>query len=714
MALWAALAAPQSAPSHPRPAGKVIRIRAEDAPAIDGDLSDPVWSTVAPLPPPRQRLPLENAEPTERTEVRIAQDGKAIYIALFCYDSEPQAIRATQPRRDADLDPDDRVELVIDPLHDHRNAYFFQISPGGSIGDALISSNGARFNKAWDGIWDGRARITKEGWFAELRIPVRTMATLPEVTTWGFNYHRNIRRKLEAVHWASARFDTPLFRLSEAGDLEGLDGLEPGIGLDLVPYIRGSASRQRLPDDTDLLGTGGGELFYRLTPGITGALTANTDFAETEVDDRQVNLTRFPLFFPEKRKFFLEDAGVFAFETGGGTFGSSDLVPFFSRRVGLARNGSAIPILAGTKVSGYEGPWSIGALGVETDRDGDLDNQQLFATRVRRNLDSEHTVGTLFTSGDPSGREDNTVGGFDWRYVTRRLAGGKNLDVSAFFLKSFTPSREGNDRAMGLEVDYPNDLWRWRARAREIGDDFDPALGFVRRRGVRAYDGTFAYQPRPGGDVRQLFFGVTPQAFTDLSGDLLDTAGSFFVGALLESGDEARVRVVPSYEKVTAPFEIVPGLLVPAEEYSQTRVGVNLQSANRRDVVVEVDGETGRFDDGERHDLQISAALRPNGSLQTALETEQSWLHLPGGDAYVLVTRLRTELNLSPDLSIQTLAQFDNISESFGINNRLRWILEPGKDLFVVLNHNWQELPNRSIVPTDTDFVAKLVLTFRF
>lgn len=689
------------------------RIDRARAPKIDGDLSDAVWAEVPPIGELVQREPVLGRAPSEKTVVKFAHDGKYLYIALYCYDSDPSAIRDTQIRRDSDLEPDDRVEIVVDTMHDHRNAYFFQISPGGSIGDALISNNGSNFNKAWDGIWLGRAKVTKDGWFAELEIPFRTVVTSPQETTWGLNLARYVRRKEEQLIWNHPSYDHQLFRISEAGDLKGLVDVDQGIGLDLVPYARGSFNNNRASNDHDYLFTGGGEAFYRVTPSVTATVTVNTDFAETEVDDRQVNLTRFPLFFPEKRRFFLEDAGIFNFETGGSR-GSSDFIPFFSRRVGLDGSGGAIPIDVGTKISGFDGPWSFGFLGVATREKDAFPEKELFAARVRRNLDESNTIGMIATAGNPTKPEDNQVVGVDYRYSTRSMIENRNTDISAFFIKSQTEGVNGNDRAMGAEISYPNDLWRWRVRAREIGDDYNAAMGFTARRGIRTFDGELALAPRPGGDIRRWNFRVSPTVITNLSGETQDAFATFRAAAELLSGDEIGIQTTPAYERVDPAFQIVPGLSVPDDHYSQVRTRAFINTSQRRKIAFGGSITSGKLYGGQSVDVNTSIDWRPGGLFQTGLEVQQNYLRLPGGDADVLVARLRTEVNFSPDVSWQTLAQFDNISESGGLNSRLRWILEPGRDLFVVVNHNWEEIPSRAIVPVGTGIVAKLVFNIRF
>ncbi|MBI3817334.1 MAG: carbohydrate binding family 9 domain-containing protein [Planctomycetes bacterium] len=705
----------ESAPrAGSRPSAHAERIAPADAPVIDGRLEDAVWSRIAPISDLRQKEPLQDADPTERTIIKIAQDGKNIYFAFECYDSEPERIRATQRRRDADVDPDDRIVILLDTLHDHRNAYFLAVGAGGAIQDALVGQNGRVINGSWDGIWDARVNITNTGWTAEVAIPVRTLATDRLATVWGMNIERVIRRKRETCVWATPEQDINFTRVSEAGDLAGMDHLDHGVGVDVVPYAKATVDRRYRPPDTDLLGTAGGELFYRLTPGVTGALTINTDFAETEVDDRRVNLTRFPLFFPEKRKFFLEDAGVFAFDAGGGAT-SGGLLPFFSRRIGLDDAGNRIPLAAGLKVSGYAGDWSGGVLGVDAGANSNISERELFAARVRNNLDEHNTIGGIITNGNPTGGFSNQLIGADYRYSTSDLAGHKNLDVTAFFLKTFTENTNGNDRAVGFELSYPNDLWSWSFGGKEIGDEFNPALGFVARTGIRQYDGFISYNPRPGGDVRKVRMSIAPSVITNMSGEVETASMLARLGVEMDAGDELRFKVIPQFDRVAAPFDIVPNLTIPADSYSQIRYRIELESAGRRPWLGILGVEWGDFYEGERTDVEASLQLRPSGVFNMSAESSTSYLRLPGGDKDVQVGRVRGEINFSTRLSWQSVFQFDNISKGAGINSRVRLILEPGRDMFFVLNHNWEETStSRAVVPESTDFVVKIVFSIRF
>ena len=284
-------------------------------PVIDGRLDEEVWQRATPLGALRQVVPVAGAAPSEATDVLLFYDDEMLYVGLRCWDRDPAGIRATQMQRDANLDPDDRVEILVDPFLDRRNAFWFQIGAAGSRGDALVTANGANFNKQWDGIWYGRARTDSRGWFAEMALPVATLRFDPATRAWGFNLRRHIRRRNEEVRWAAATPRLRFFTVANAGTLHGVEGLRQGLGVDVRPFGVVEYRRDRVDDRQFTRGDFGGDVLYRLTPNVKLSLSINTDFAETEVDEQRVNLTRFPLFFPEKRDFFLEDSGIFAFGT---------------------------------------------------------------------------------------------------------------------------------------------------------------------------------------------------------------------------------------------------------------------------------------------------------------------------------------------------------------------------------------------------------------
>jgi uncharacterized protein DUF5916/cellulose/xylan binding protein with CBM9 domain len=334
---------------------------------VDGRLDEHAWQRAQPIGALRQREPLEDREPSEETLVLVAYNDNALYIGVVCHDRAPRDIVSTQLTRDADLDVDDRVTIVLDPFFDHRNGFFFQVNSAGARSDGQVSNNSERLTRDWDGIWNAAARVTDEGWIAELEIPFKTLRFKPGQSVWGFNVERQIKRRQETDRWAAPRQNVWIGNLAEAGRLEGLEGIRQGLGLDVRPYLAGGA------ENRDGTFTGGIDIVKNVAPNVNAAVTVNTDFAETEADIRQVNLTRFPLFFPEKRLFFLEGAGVLDV---AGLATTTDIRPFFSRRIGLVENPAgdniSVPLRVGVKLTGRQSDYNIGVLDVQTASQSDV------------------------------------------------------------------------------------------------------------------------------------------------------------------------------------------------------------------------------------------------------------------------------------------------------------------------------------------------------
>jgi hypothetical protein len=696
------------------------RVRAVEAPValaslaggpvkLDGRLDEAAWAGAAPIGSLTQTEPEEGAPPVEATEVRLLLDGHNLYVGIRCFDHDPRGIAATKMGRDDELEGDDHVMVVLDTFGDRRNGFFFAVNPRGARAEGQISNNSESLNFDWDGIWDASARVDGEGWTAELAVPFKTLRFKTEVAAWGLNVQRYVARRQETDRWTAARRDVWISNLSEAGRLEGLQRARQGRGLDVRPYLSGGE------EDGGGEVKVGGDVFKNLTPNLTASLTVNTDFAETEADDRQVNPTRFPLFYPEKRSFFLEGAGIYEVASLGSS--SSDLLPFYSRRIGLYR-GEEVPVLAGLKLSGRVERWNVGLLDVETRRVDDLglDRQNLLAARVSRNLFRQSFVGALVTHGNPSGAGSNTLAGVDARLATSTFRGRENLslDLYAFVTDDGSSGRKGY--AWGGKLDYPNDLWDVALTFKEIDEDFRPALGFVRRTGTRKTNAKADFMPRPGRlGVRQLFLEASLQYVTDTAGRTLDwMVMTTPLGLQTESGEEVRLEWIPQFERLDEPFEIQPGIVIPSGDYHYTAWIAEIETAERRRWVGEIEARWGSFYDGDLTRLEARLALKPSPHLLLSAGGEWSRGELPGGRFTAKVVEGRLELNLSPNLGWSNLVQYDSDSRELGFQSRLRWRIRPGSDLFVVFNRGWVREEDGAFRPYFDRGSAKAQHTFRF
>lgn len=688
-------------------------VRTMAPPHIDGRLSEAVWEEAAVISDFTQAEPDEGSRPSEKTRVYLLYDSDALYIGIRAYDTEPDRIVAKERQRDISLDGDDTIAIVLDPFRDRRHGYYFQVNPLGTRRDGLIaqgrdSGSLSQIYKAeWDGIWEAAARSDAEGWTAEIAIPTKTLSFDPANEAWGFNIERKIARRNELVRWRGARRGLPVFALGEAGAISGIKGMNQGVGLDLVPYVKGRGARDDVGghDEVDL--KPGLDLFFKPTPSVTFALTINTDFAETEVDDRQVNLTRFPLFFPEKRAFFLQDANFFEF----GGIAQSPL-PFFSRRIGLSGTGEPIDLLGGVKATGRMGRLSFGILDVQVDGSRNLDSKNLAVGRAAWDIGEESTVGVIFTRGNPLTDDQNLLGGSDLNYKTSDLLGtGQVLEAHAYLMRSDTAGR--SDSAFGGRILYPNFTWRAGLLFDQIGREFNPPLGFISQAGTREESGWIghAWRPKP---LDTLYLEIYGRMKSDLDNRLIE--GELwlpYIEVTTHSRDE--FSFVPIYwvEQFFEPFEVVPGVLVREGQYHSLRYEARFQTAVTRPFGASSSVNWGGYADGTRTDWNTKMTWRAVSWFNLSATYQQNLFALPTGDFTVHLAQLNLNFAFTPDLFWNVVGQYDNVTEEAGFSSRIRWTVKPGSDLFLVLNRLFDSSQG-GLRPLSGDLSAKVLWTLRF
>ncbi|MBK8976413.1 MAG: carbohydrate binding family 9 domain-containing protein [Planctomycetes bacterium] len=699
-----------------RPSCAPLRLGAGDAIRIDARLDEPAWQRAEPIGELVQVVPIEGAEPAVATEVRIAFDAETVYVALRCFD-DPARVRGRLMERDAVLDPDDRVELWFDTFHDRRFAYWFQIGAGGSKGDALLSDAGRRFNKSWDGIWYGRARRTPDGWQAELGLPMKTLAFDPDGAVWGFNLRRLRKEDESESRWAAATNAYRFFDLAAGGELTGLGGLHQGIGLDVTPYAKVAAAGDRSQDSgTSVRGDFGADLSYRITPSLNLRLTYDTDFAETEVDARQVNLTRFPLFFPEQRDFFLEDAGLFEF---GNPSRAQDTIPFFSRRIGRNDDGTPRPIVAGARLTGRVGDWNVGLLQTVVDRQEEQAAEGLGVLRVSRNVGAESSVGMIFASGDPSGDGYASTQGVDFALRDSELFGrGQFAALWGYYLDSTADEGGGDGASYGLEGELRTRDWLHSAYLQAVDDEFDPRLGFVQRRGIRRYrwNTSYTWRPNDGSLVRRIDWRVSPIVTNDARDGLDSWALPWrWFQVTLDTEDYLRFETHRIFERIDEPFTLRSGAAIAAGDYLMTRHFATLSLSDQRPLSGQISLEAGDFYDGSIVRLGFDGQLVASRFWQLAFGIDDVHVDVDSGRFDTQVYEGRLDLTFDPTVSLRNLVQYDTDSESLSVQSRLRVILEPGSELFVVGLAGWQPgVDGGGLAPGTQDVTLKVFYTVRF
>jgi hypothetical protein len=708
-----------SPPPFTRPSVRAVRIDTAEAPAIDGDLSDEAWTKAAVIDDFRQRSPNPYEAATERTVVRILYDANSLYISFYNYDSRPDQIVARNMQRDGAVWTSDSVMIYLDPAGTRRDAYNFEISAAGGRADQLELNNTEELTE-WNTIFDARARIVKDGWVAEFAIPFKSLSYEATETTWGFDVARRIYHKNERVHWSGVNPALNFTDVSQTGDLTGIENVSQGVGLDVQVYGAPRLKQdRRLPRrDADVNVGAGGNAFYKVTPALTDTLTVNPDFSDAPLDIRQVNTTRFSLFTPETRDFFLQD--VAAFEFGGRSFGrstgdrsSNNGRPFFSRNIGLVE-GRQVSLPVGNKLSGQFAGFDVGAFSVLTDRTPTgRSGQVLSVTRATHPILAESKFGFVVTNGDPTGLTDNTVAGADFQYRTSNLLGNKILQADTLFMRSFS-SAAGNDDSAAVSLNFPNEPWSGDLLFKQIGANFTPALGFVNRPAMRQYAATITHLTRyRNAYLNTLEFGTNVEFVTNLHNVLESRAGDVVVRARSRAGDQITLRLIDSFENVPAPFLLPRAVPVLARNYDWTNVNVGLRTFNGRLLTLGVDFTCCRFYDGDAMVTRLNLGFRPSTHFEMTAGHEANIIDLSTGSVAIHLDTADAVVNFTPVMQIAVQAQYDNISENFAFSARYRWEYRPGTELFVGAGQS-ALISNRGFIGQVSQATVRLGHTFRF
>jgi hypothetical protein len=691
---------------------------------LDGLLDEPAWRETTTVAELVQQSPSPGAPTPYQTRIRVVIQDNKLYFGFECTDPDPQRIAVHTMRRDGPMDGDDTISIVLDTSGDKRTGYLFRINEAGARADGLIADR-EDSKLDWDGIWNARTARTATGWSAEVEIPANTLSFTKGLTTWGVNFERRIARDHTALRWATPTLDSFFFDLSRAGSLLNLTGLDQGKGLDVSPFVVGGERRDFHQPAYAWHGQAGADITWRITSQLAAAFTFNTDFAEAEVDSLQLNVTRFPLFYPEKRPFFLEGANQFGFSFAL----EDDFIPFFSRNVGLFQ-GDQIPIDGGFKLMGRAGKWNIGLLDVETrtafspSASTLVPQTNLFASRISYDVTPKLRIGSIVTNGNPDGIHGNTLVGFDGSWRTSELFGGKNFQIAGWTALSRGDGRPGSRTGWGYIVDYPNDFLDCFTALNQFGEALNPGLGFVPRPGIRKFDAACRLKPRPSKQgrlrwVRQAFLEHSYERVINWHGQTESWSFSWApVNISLESGDRFEFSFQPQFEFLPVPFEISPGVTLPVGSYRFNRFRGEFQTSDHRPWEFGSTTWFGSFYDGRL--LQQSDYVRftsHGGHWQSGLSIDQNFGTLREGHFVQRLAQFNLAFAFHPNLILTSFFQYDTQAQNIGNNLRLRWTIRPGNDLFVVWNRNWERLilsrNEAGIVPDKDALTVKLRWTFR-
>jgi len=667
-----------------RPSLPGTRITAAQAPHIDGDISDPIWQKAPALDEFYQLEPHEGQPGDERTVVRVLYDENNLYFSIMAYDDEPSKITAHIKARDGQIDQDDLFRIYLDPGMTRRNGYIFEVNPLGARREGLIQNN-IDVLYQWNTLWSAKARILPNGWSVEVAIPFRSISYDKTRTDWGFDLFRLVRRKNERIRWSSILETIPSPDISRSGTLTGIRDIDGGLGLDIQGY--GALRYQRdwdAPGHTGFQFRPSANAFYKITPSLTGTLTVNTDFSDTPLDQRQVNIGRFGLFYPETRDFFLQDAA--SFEFGGLPLrDDNNARPFFSRNIGLINGSQPVDLLAGAKVSGnYEG-FDIGALMVRTNGTGPIDGQTLSVARADMPILDHSKMGIIFTNGDPTGASRNSVAGADFQFRSSDLVPGKEAQADVYYERSFS-SAVGDDDSYGFELNFPNEPWYGNFRFKDVGENFDPALGFVARPGIREYTLNMARRIRPTDSaVRWYETGLWADEFTGLSNQTQSAFEGTWAAAYLQRGEFALVETWNDYEKVFAPFTLPNNVVVPAGDYDWQVYHGHIETATDRWISGVLDVQCCGFYGGQMLKTDLTLALHPDDTFTFSGEHTMELITLPTGKVNIHIGSVDAALNFTPDMQVRMQAQWDNVSNDLGFSVRYRWEFDPGSEILVAV-----------------------------
>ena len=686
----------------------------EAGPRLDGNvLGDPAWAEVPAATGFIQTQPDEGQPATERTEVRVLFDNDTIYFGIVCYDRDPAGIVVSDSRRDSSLSNSDSIQIILDTFRDEQSAFVFGTSPAGQEYDGQVANagqgggggfggggasrgSGGGFNRNWDGVWEVRTQVSDVGWSAEFAVPFRTVSYPDrEGQTWGMNIQRNIRRRNEESYWAPLPRQFNLLRLSLAGQLSGIRvPTSASRNLKVTPYVVGEVTRSDadVRDDTMGLGDFGADVKYAINPSLTLDLTYNTDFAQVEVDQQQINLDRFSLFFPEKRPFFLENAGGFTVSSGpqaaGGNRAQTEL--FFSRRIGIGPAGREIPILGGARMSGkVSDSLSVGLLNMQTESVAGVASANNFTVaRVRRDLPNRSNIGLLFVNrqatGDLAGTDDyNRTYGLDGRWGI-----GQNGQVSGFVSRTETPGLNGNDHAFNLVGNYNSELWQLGLGYIEIADNFNPEVGFLRRRGFRNIDVGVAYTFRPKHfwKLQEMRPHGSFNRFWNFEGQMETSYLHFDYDWEFNDSSMAKTTWNVTGEGVTAPFEIAEGVTVPLGVYEHNEAQFSYNSNRGAPVSFGVRTTIGGFFGGDRVTWGPSVNFRSGETVNASIRWSRNDITLPGGSFVTNLTSATVAYNFSPRLFAQALVQYNDSADLWSANLRFGLVQQANTGLFIVYN----------------------------
>ena len=678
----------------------VSAVYVEQGPVIDGVLNEAVWRDAALLDAFTQQEPDEGAPSSERTEVLLMYDRSALYLGVRAFDSSPSGLTATEMRRDSDrILSEDNFQIILDTFRDGRSGYMFVTNPLGAQLDQQVFNEGEgglpgrgtpNINRDWDGVWHVATQQTPDGWVAEIAIPLVTLR-FPESESqrWGMNLMRNIGRRNEQAFWAPISKPYQIAKVSLAGTLSGMTSLSRGSDLRVTPFLTSGASRVTDSGDVDnsFQRDMGIDVKYGLSAGLNLDITVNTDFAQAEVDDEQVNLTRFPLFFPEKRDFFLENSGQF--KVGSATAFNRLAELFFTRRIGLSPTGEQVPIRAGARLTGKVGRNDISVLNVQTGDAFGRSGENFLVTRYSRHFLSRSRVGGLFINkNETSGDHFNRTYAVDMTLVPHDA-----FTVTGFIAKTETPGMTDGQGAGYLNATWLDQKWRIYGEYANLGDNFNPEVGFLPRRGIRLTKLHFERDPRPDLlGIRVMRPMVNVVYITDQQNRLVSRRYHSMVGTAFDNGAYLNLWYNHNYERLDEPFIVRDGVAIAPGGYSFGEWQVSFNSNPSRKVYYQLNYSPQDFYDGTRTDTRVTLGARMSSKLSGEASYARNDIELPAASFDVGLASLRIDYALSPTMTLRAISQYNSSTDQWSTSARFRYTYMPGSDIYLVYDELRRDL----------------------
>lgn len=709
-------------------------VRAAGPIVLDGVLGEEEWAGAPVASGFTQGNPDEGMPATLETEVRVLYDDESLYFGVFAYDDSPDEIIVNDLSRDFSTRSGDVFGVVLDTFHDRRNAYMFETNPAGAKFDGQVFNEGREFNRDWDGVWQVRTRRAENGWAIEMEIPFRTLRFRESSEqTWGINFLRRIRRLNQDAFWAPIPRFFNFARISYSGTLEGLTGLVSGGRFKVTPYLGADASQTRESDDIATGGDLGVDAKVLVGTGLNLDLTVNTDFSQVEADIQQVNLTRYSLFFPEKRDFFIENSGIFRFGVPGDSrltrlsadFGQAfnpsvlrssqsqgdDLYLFFSRRIGLSPTGSPIPVLGGGRLTGRAGPYEIGVMNIQTGTNEDAPHSENFAAgRVRRNLGENSDIGAIFLNRQAGNGSEhfNRSAGLD-----ANIRVTPELEVNSYWARTMSPGRTGDQNAGRVAAAYDGRRWQARGAWSRLGEDFNPEMGFAPRVGITRWLGYLGYFFRPArwsGFLREFNPHLEFDQVEDLDGELVSRYLNAHFSFRHQNGALFEFGYNNSMENPPEAFEIHPTAAVSAGEHRYDEWFAMLFSDPSRPLSLNGRYDRGGFYSGTRRALNLSTVVRAGSRLTAYVGWSRNDIALPEGEFTTDLLTARITYTFTTDMFLNALIQYNSVNEDWSSNIRFNFIHRPLSDFFIVLNDRRDPMGNR----LDRALIAKYTILMDF